>query len=278
MKKFVSILLSLLLVCGCVLAFAACGAKDETETTAAGTDETTAAPVEGSDLEYILNKGKLVVGITDYAPMDYKDENGEWIGFDAEYARAVAEKLGVEVEFIEIDWDNKVNELNSNAIDCIWNGMTILDDLKTSLDFTDPYVVNAQVVVMKADKVADYADAESMAELTFAVEAGSAGAGVAEENGFTTTEVSTQADALTEVESGAADACIIDLTMANAMTGEGTSYADLAKGISLNEELYGVGVRLGSDLCQKINDLTDELYAEGALIELAEKYELTLAK
>ena len=156
--------------------------------------------------------------------------------------------------------------------------MNILDDLKVSMDITDAYVVNAQVVVMKADKVADYAAAEDMMDLTFAVEAGSAGAGVAKDLGFTVTEVNVQADALTEVESGAADACIIDITMANAMTGEGTSYADLAKGISLSEEEYGVGVRLGSDLGAKINEITDELIADGTLPALAEKYELTLAQ
>ena len=284
MKKTLSILLAALLILGAVCAFAACK-KDGGETTAAPADDTTAAPADDEttaaeadgDLAYIVEKGVLIVGITDYAPMDYKDENGEWTGFDAEYARAVAEKIGVDVEFLEIDWDNKVNELKSKAIDCIWNGMTILEDLKTSMDITDAYAMNAQVVVMKADKLADYPDAESMKDLTFAVEAGSAGAEVAADNGFTVTEVNVQADALTEVESGAADACIIDITMANAMTGEGTSYADLAKGISLNEEQYGVGVRLGSDLCARINEITADLVADGTLASLAEKYDLTLA-
>ncbi|MBQ7687891.1 MAG: transporter substrate-binding domain-containing protein [Clostridia bacterium] len=269
MKKTLCCLFALLLVLSAVFAFAACK-KDEPSTPSG--NEADAA----SDLAYITDKGTLVVGITEYEPMDYLDENGDWTGFDAEYATAVAGKLGVKVEFIEIDWDNKVNELNSKAIDCIWNGMTILDDLKTAMDITDAYVINAQVVVMKADKLADYPDVESMKDLTFAVEAGSAGAGVAADNGLNTTEVNVQADALTEVASGAADACIIDITMANAMTGEGTSYADLAAGISLSEEEYGVGVRLGSDLCAKINEITDELIADGTLTALAEKYELTL--
>ena len=130
MKKTLSVLLSVLLVLGCVLAFAACGGKTEPTTAPADTDETTAAEAddtaaEGSDLEYIQGKGKLVVGITEYEPMDFKDDNGEWTGFDAEYARAVAEKLGVEVEFIEIDWDNKILELDNKSIDVVWNGMTL---------------------------------------------------------------------------------------------------------------------------------------------------------
>lgn len=277
MKKKLSLLLALLMVVSAVFAFAACKKEEPAPTDdAAGTTVADEADA-GSDLAYITEKGTLVVGITEYKPMDFRDEAGEWTGFDAEYARAVAEKLGVTAEFVEIDWDNKANELKSKAIDCIWNGMTILDELKVSMDITDAYVVNAQVVVMKADKVADYTAAEDMADLTFAVEAGSAGAEVANGLGLTTTEVNVQADALTEVESGAADACIIDITMANAMTGEGTSYADLAKGISLSEEEYGVGVRLGSDLCAKINEITDELVADGTLTALAEKYELTLA-
>lgn len=291
MKKTISLLLALMLALGAVLAFAACGKKDdgesqktgETADAAQSTEKDGAAQPAGEadpngDVAYIQSKGTLVVGITDYEPMDYKDANGEWTGFDAEYARAVAEKLGVKVEFIEIDWDNKVNELKSKAIDCIWNGMTILDELKTSMDITDPYVINAQVIVMKAEMMRGLADESDFADLVFAVESGSAGAKAAEENGFNVTEVNTQADALTEVKSGAADACIIDLTMANAMTGEGTSYAELTKVQSLSEEVYGVGVRKGSDLCAKINEITDELIADGTLGALAEKYELTLAE
>ena len=277
MKKRISLLLAIVMVLSAVFAFAACKKAPAEPATEPASDDATAEADAGSDLAYITEKGTLVVGITEYAPMDFKDDAGEWTGFDAEYARAVAEKLGVTAEFVEIDWDNKANELKSKAIDCIWNGMTILDELKVSMDITDAYVLNAQVVVMKADKVADYAAAEDMMDLTFAVEAGSAGAEVAKEMGFTTTEVNVQADALTEVESGAADACVIDITMANAMTGEGTSYADLAKGISLSEEEYGVGVRLGSDLCAKINEITAELVADGTMAALAEKYELTLA-
>lgn len=104
---------------------------------------------EESDVEYIKSKGTLIVGITDFAPMDYKNESGEWIGFDADMARIVAEDLGVEVQFVEIDWDNKIMELNSNNIDVVWNGMTLTNEVKEAMECTNAYCNNAQVVVVK---------------------------------------------------------------------------------------------------------------------------------
>lgn len=279
MKKTLSVILAVLMALGCVLMFASCGGNTE-ETTVANDDTTVAEDTTAgeSDLAYIQNKGKLVVGVTEYKPMDYLDENGEWTGFDAEYARAVAKELGVEVEFIEIEWDNKEFEVESKKIDCVWNGMTITDALKKSMDITDPYVKNAQVVVMPKDKAADYTTVESMKDLSFAVEVESAGKGVAEDNGFNYTELTYQSDAILEVHTGKADACIIDLTMADALTAEGATYENLTKVISLNEEEYGIGCRKGSDLCTKINEITDKLIADGTLDALAAKYELTLVK
>ena len=102
-----------------------------------------------SDLAYVQAKGKLVVGITDFLPMDYKDEAGEWIGFDADMARGFAKSLGVDVEFIEIDWDNKIMELDSKNIDVVWNGMTLTDEVKAAMDCSNAYCNNAQVVVSK---------------------------------------------------------------------------------------------------------------------------------
>lgn len=288
MKKIIALVLSALVIMSCVFAFAACGNKTGNETTDASTDaasdasteatEATEAPELVEDLAAITDAGKLVVGITEYAPMDFKAEDGSWTGFDAEYATLVAEKLGVEVEFIEIDWDNKVFELNDKKVDCIWNGMTITDALKESMDITDPYVKNAQVVVMKADAAADYAEDKLASEYTIAVEAGSAADFLAQDSEYENiTALSVQSDALLEVESGKADVAIIDKTMAEAMTGEGTSYADLTVAAVLNDEVYGVGCRKGSDLCTKINEITAELSEDGTLKTLAEKYGLALA-
>jgi polar amino acid transport system substrate-binding protein len=211
--------------------------------------------------------------------MNYKDAAGNWTGFDTEFALAVAEELGMEVEFIVIDWDNKILEVNSGAIDCVWNGMTLTEEVLAGMDCTDPYIKNAQVVVLKADKAADYATIDSLKALKFAVESGSAGELALKDNGIGNyTAVLDQAAALLEVESGAADACVIDITMANAMTGEGTDYADLAIGISLESEEYGVGFRKESDLTAMFNAFKDKLIANGTLDALAAKYNLTLVK
>ena len=102
------------------------------------------------DVAYIQGKGVLVVGITDFAPMDYKDANNEWIGFDADMARVVADKLGVDIEFVEIDWNNKILELDAKNIDVVWNGMTLTDAVMEAMECTNPYCNNAQVVVVPA--------------------------------------------------------------------------------------------------------------------------------
>lgn len=264
MKKTAAIILAALMTAG-TLSLASCTEKKPAEKDTA------------SDLAYIQDKGSLVIGITNYAPMDYLDENNEWTGFDAEFAEAVCEKLGVKAEFIEIDWDSKIMEVNSKSIDCVWNGMTLTDEVTKSMDCSKPYVVNAQVVVTDADKAAEYNTVESLEGLTFVVEAGSAGQEALESVGYTATEVATQSDALMEVYAGSADACVIDITMANAMTGEGTSYASLGSGLALSQEEYGIGFRQGSDVVEKVNTIIDELYADGTLTALAEKYELTLA-
>ena len=286
--KIMKKLIAMLLVLAMAMSLIACGtatAGNETPSTEAGTnasDETGEATgqseAEASDLQYVQNNGKLVVGITEYEPMDYKDENGEWTGFDAELARLFAEELGVECEFFVLaDWGKKFLELETKSVDAVWNGMTITEEALSNASVSDAYVVNAQVVVMKADKVADYADVESMKDLVFAVEEGSAGQSVAEESGLKTVSKQDQAAALMEVSAGAADACVIDITMAKAMTGEGTDYAELAAGISLSSEEYGVAFRQESDLTQALNTFLDELKADGTLDQLAEKYQLTLA-
>ena len=232
-----------------------------------------------SDLKAIKDNGKIVVGITDYAPMDYKDENGEWTGFDAEFARLFAKELGVDCEFFVIsDWGKKFLELETKQIDAVWNGMTITEEAKLNASVSDPYVINAQVLVMKADVVGNYADAASIVDLAVAVENGSAGQSAAEEAGVKNIVlVQDQGAALMEVAAGTSDACVIDITMANAMTGEGTSYADLTSGISLTSEEYGVAFRKESDLTAKFNEFMDKIAADGTLQALADKYSLTLA-
>lgn len=226
----------------------------------------------GSDMEYVKNKGKLVVGITDFEPMDYKSDSGEWIGFDADLAKAFAQSLGVEAEFVEIDWDNKLLELNGKSIDCVWNGMTLTDEVTSSMECSNAYCNNAQVVVLPVDMAEKYQTVESLSDLSFAVESGSAGEATAKELGLNFTPVSNQASALMEVAAGTSSAAIIDSLMAGAMVGEGTSYDKLTYTLPLSDEKYGVGFRKGSDLAAALNDFFAASKEDGSMQTLAETY------
>ena len=261
MKKLFTFMLAM------VMAFSLVGCGSSNETT----------KTEKTDMEYVKEKGTLVVGITDFAPMDYKDEAGEWIGFDADMAKAFAEKLGVKVEFVEIDWDNKILELDSKTIDCVWNGMTLTDEVTSAMDCSNPYCNNAQVVIVPKDKADKYQTVESLAELNFAAEAGSAGEAELTALNLSCTPVKAQADALMEVAAGTSDAAVIDSLMAAAMVGEGTGYSDLTYTIGLNSEEYGVGFRKGSDLVKELNDFFAESYADGSMVKCAETYKVQAA-
>ncbi len=266
----------------------ACGSSDATETadttetevsedaeesaSVEVTEEETDADAAESDVAYIQEKGTLIVGITDFAPMDYKDDNGEWIGFDADVAKKVAEDLGVEIQFVEIDWDNKILELENKSIDVVWNGMTLTDEVTNAMECSNAYCNNAQVVVVASDVADQYQDEASLSELAFAVEAGSAGEAAAQELGLDYTSLSSQSDTLMEVSAGTSNACIIDLLMAGAMIGEGTSYPELTHTVELTTEEYGVGCRKGSDLAAYLNDEFKSMYDDGSLQTIAETY------
>lgn len=166
-------------------------------------------------------------------------------------------------------------ELDGKTIDVVWNGMTLTDEVTSSMACSNAYCNNAQVVILPADKAADYDTVDSLIGLRFAVESGSAGMAQAEEKGLTYTDVADQATALLEVKSGTADAAIIDSLMAGAMVGEGTNYADLAIGPVLNAETgeqYGVGFRKGSDAAAALNEFFRQQWESGALQTLAEQY------
>lgn len=268
-----------------VFALAACGTdsgEPSSEPTTGASAGPSSVPSEGgdtaeSDMAYVKEKGTLIVGITEFEPMDYQNADGEWIGFDADLAKLFAERLGVEVQFQLIDWESKVMELDGRTIDVVWNGMTLTDEVLASMECSNAYLNNAQVVILPSAEAENYADAESMSGLQFAVESGSAGEQMAIENGFSYTPVADQATAVLEVESGTCDAAIIDSLMASAMVGEGTNFAELTYTISLNTEEYGVGFRQGSDLAAELNAFFSEIYADGAMQELADQYGVSAA-
>ena len=278
MKK----LISMALAAGMAVSLAACGGAASSapaaDSAASGTASTTEAAAD-SDLAYIQGKGKMTIGYTVYEPMNYTDADGNFTGFDTELATAVCEKLGVEPDFVEINWDTKIVELDAKSIDCIWNGMTLTDEIMTNTACTKAYAKNAQVVVMKAD--ADYTSTADLVGKTVVAEAGSAGESAIQDDGSLSQadyiSKSVQTDCLMEVAAGTADAAVLDLTLATAMIGDGTDYANLTIKDELNAEEYGVAFRKGSDAAAAVDAAVDELKSDGTMQKLADKYSLRLA-
>ena len=277
-------LVSAFLAGAMALSLAACGGAASTSTaasaSASASGSAAASQTAGSDLDYIKGKGKLVIGYTVYEPMNYTDADGNFTGFDTELATAVCEKLGVEPEFVEINWDTKVVELDAKSIDCIWNGMTLTDDIMANTATTKAYAKNAQVVVVKDGT--DYTSTADLADKTVVAEAGSAGeAAIQGDENLSKADYvskSVQTDCLMEVAAGTADAAVLDLTLAKAMIGAGTDYASLKIVDELNAEEYGVAFRKGSDAAAAVDAAFDELKADGTMQALADKYDLALAE
>ena len=280
MKRF----LSMFVAGAMALSLAACGGAASTSTAASASGSAAgsaaSASADDSDLAYIQGKGKMVIGYTVYAPMNYTDDEGNFTGFDTELATAVCEKLGVEPEFVEINWDTKVVELDAKSIDCIWNGMTLTGDIMANTATTKAYAKNAQVVVVKDGT--DYTSTADLADKTVVAEAGSAGeAAIQGDENLSKADYvskSVQTDCLMEVAAGTADAAVLDLTLANAMIGAGTDYASLKIVDELNAEEYGVAFRKGSDAAAAVDAAFDELKADGTMQALADKYDLALAE
>jgi polar amino acid transport system substrate-binding protein len=293
MKKIFSALLVLILV----FALVAC-ASGKTGTTsspsaqpsesasAAASPSTAASPSAAAtttaaddDWAYIKEKGELVIGITEYEPMNYYDKDKKLIGFDTEFAEAACAKLGLKAKFVVINWDSKEIELKSKNIDCIWNGLTISEERKENMAFTDSYLLNRQVVVVRSKDAAKYTDAASLKDANVVAESGSAGevAAAADLKDAKYTAVDSQANALLEIKAGTADAAVIDYTMAKSMTGAGTDYADLqiVSTITMQGEEYGIGFRLNSTAVDQLNGVIADFQKDGTFKNLAEKYKVT---
>ena len=247
-------LVSAFLAGAMALSLAACGGSASTST-AASSAAASAAPASSvaadSDLAYIQSNGKMVIGYTVYEPMNYTDADGNFTGFDTELATAVCGKLGVEPEFVEINWDTKETELAAKSIDCIWNGMTITPELQEAISISDPYIKNYQVVVIRAADADKYTSTESLAGANLDAEAGSAGEAAVAADEFLSqasyTSVVKQTDALLEVKSGAADAAVMDFVLANTLAGTG-DYSDLMviPDLELSVEEYSLPEKLPS--------------------------------
>ena len=266
-------LLALVMVLTMVISLAACGkAKDSDEQ-----DNDLYSNVDMTDLEYVLDKGTLVVGVSPFEPMIYMDENGKWTGFDAELAEGFAAYIGVEIRFVEIDWNNRIMELDSKSVDCLWCGMTLTDEVMNSLNTSNPYLNNSQVVVVRTEDADKYPDTASLQGLTFAVESGSSGQEMAEINNLSFVGLSDMTAAVDEVKSGNVDGAIIDSIMADTIiAGEGGS-SELTYILPLNDEKYVVGFRKDSDMASTANTYFRSAYDDGTIDDIAAKYGVSAA-
>ena len=286
MKKFIAMLLCAVM---CVSTLAGCGSSTGNEADSSEAQATEAVAAE-SDWEEISAKGEMTIGMTLFAPMNYYDEDNNFVGFDTELANAVGEKLGIKINFIEINWDSKEIELNSKNIDCIWNGMCITEERKQNMSISEPYLYNTQAIVMKADREDEIMS--DVSGLTVTAEQGSTGEGKIDGSieDDETVEVSAKeyfananyvasdsmAKALMEVKSGTADLAVVESVCALAMVGPGTDYEDLVVNLDNNfgQQEYGIAFRKGSDLTEKVDEAINELYEEGKVDEIAAKYGL----
>ena len=258
MKKLLALALAFVMM---LTVFAGCGAKSN-----------------DSDWANIEKAGEMVIGYTVYAPMNYEKE-GKFVGFDTEYAEAVCEKLGVTPKFIEINWDTKEVDLAAKKMDCVWNGFTITAEREEQLDFTNPYIKNRQVIVIRKADATKYTDTASLKDAKLTAEKSSTGEGAIKDDEnlskATYVESDVQTSALMAVKALTSDACVVDYTVASAMVGIG-DYSDLTviEGVELSVEEYGIGFRTGSDMVEKVNEITKELVKDGTLETIAKKYEL----
>lgn len=254
MKKLFAKVLGITLAAASICSFASCGKEGKT----------------------------ITIGYTDYAPMNYENEAGELVGFDTELAEAVFEDLGYKVRFKLIDWANKYTEVNSGTIDCIWNGFTAncADDdgvqRADKVDFTYNYMTNAQCI-LRLDTATDLTDKAQFAGMSIAYEASSAAEGFVKDiTGANLKAVTSQMDAVREVNAGTAQYAVVDLLLAKSIVGQG-DFAKLAinEGIEIAAEYYAIGFKKGSELTAKVNEKLVEYAADGTLAALAEKYGLS---
>lgn len=274
MKKLLSLLLAVLML---TCLFAGCGNDDvnldDSDVFSDGGDATAT-----SDADYITGNGKMVIGITLFPPMNYYDDAEELIGFETEFAKAVCEKIGVEPEFVVIDWKAKEIELNAKNIDCIWNGMTIDEERKANMEITDPYMQNRQVMVVKSENLEKYS--EGVIGASVVAEAGSAGEKLATGDEFfkdsAFTPVSSMTKALMDVAAGTSDIAIVDYVNSIGSIGAGTDFENLVavEAREFAPEEYGIAFRKGSDMATVVNNTIDELMADGTLEVIAAKYKL----
>ncbi|MDD6174599.1 MAG: amino acid ABC transporter substrate-binding protein [Firmicutes bacterium] len=222
------------------------------------------------------SKTKVIVGVDNgFPPMGFLNDQNELVGFDIDVAKVVFEKLGMEVEFLAIDWNAKEQELNTKKVDCLWNGYTITDERKEKVNFSDPYMKNAQVVVVKKDS--GYTSLSDLAGKKLALQSGSSAADALEEaadfkaslGGIN--EFGDNMKAFMDLEAGMSDAVLLDQVVADYyIKSNNKDWIVLDEKLALEE--YGVGFRKDDPLRDKVNDTLKELAADGTLAKISTEW------
>ena len=219
---------------------------------------------------------KVIVGVDNgFPPMGFLNDQNELVGFDIDVAKAVFEKLGMQAEFLAIDWNAKEQELNTKKVDCLWNGYTITDERKEKVNFSDPYMKNAQVIVVK--KESGYVSISDLAGKKLALQSGSSAEDALDEaadfkaslGGIN--EFGDNMKAFMDLEAGMSDAVLLDQVVADYyIKTNNKDWIVLDDKLALEE--YGVGFRKDDPLRDKVNDTLKELAADGTLAKISTEW------
>ena len=293
MKKVLAIFLALLMfgfaVAGCSSAPSESTASNvnagDSETASqddASASEESTENTETAGWDYIVEKGVLVVGLDDtFAPMGFRDEDNNLVGFDIDLANAVGEELGIEIEFKPIDWNSKEMELSSKKVDCLWNGMSATEERQESMALTNKYL-NNKIVIMTLDPDITVDSVEDLQGLTIATQAGSAALSTMQSNESYDTfsanisEYPTYDECILDMEAGRIDCMVVDQVL-----GEYTSQQRVEQGKSalnlcsfdFGNDFYAIGCRKGeTDVADQINNALKALIDSGKAAEISEKW------
>lgn len=231
---------------------------------------------ELNSLKTIQDKGKMIVGFTNYPPLGFQNETGETVGLDIEIAKEVAKRLGVSVEFQYIDWDNKTFELNNKNIDMIWNGFTVTEEREKEVNFSKPYMDNQIVIVSRVDTPIKTID--DLNDVDVAVETQSSGQLAIEKSSIFDSINSLQkytsiSDALLALNAKTVDAIIADITYAGYLQSQNNN-AYIISDESFDSEYYAIGFRKQDDnaLRDAIDAIIDDLIEDGTASEISIKW------
>lgn len=270
MKK-ISLAVFAMMMVAMLAVFAGCSSSSDTNS---GTTDSGTA--QDNSLQNVLDKGTLVLGLDDsFPPMGFRDENNNIVGFDIDVATEVANRMGVELKLQPIEWSTKEMELNTDSIDCLWNGLSIDDERKQAMDLSEPYMTNRMVLVVLNNS--EYTDQASLAGKTIGVQNGSTAEKILEESDFANTIGNTigfkdNVTAFMELETKGIDAIFMDEVVANyAITSQNKDFKVLEDG--LTEEEYAVGFKKGNTaLKNEVQKYIDEMKADGTMTQISEKW------